>query len=126
MPSLTLMGCTHAAYLCRAVGAAAGSAEDPPGLQAGDAAYDGCSRRGQGTVAGPDLPGPRHHRRRDQGVELPHLQRGGQGRLETAHLQVRVPAGVRNGQKIRLREFGAPGKNGGAPGDLYVTAHVTD
>ncbi|MEU3954034.1 protein kinase [Streptomyces achromogenes] len=40
--------------------------------------------------------------------------------------KVRVPAGVKSGQKIRLREFGAPGKHGGAPGDLYVTVHVAD
>ncbi|MFI0871864.1 hypothetical protein [Streptomyces californicus] len=26
---------------------------------------------------------------------------------------------------MRLRERGAPGTHGGAPGDLYVTVHVT-
>ncbi|MEU5583073.1 protein kinase [Streptomyces huasconensis] len=50
----------------------------------------------------------------------------GEGRLRKRRtLKVRIPAGIRNGQKIRLREKGAPGKDGGAPGDLYVTVHVT-
>ncbi|MFD3484957.1 protein kinase [Streptomyces sp. NPDC058665] len=50
----------------------------------------------------------------------------GEGRVASKRrtFSVRIPAGVRNGQKIRLREFGAPGKHGGAPGDLYVTVHV--
>lgn len=36
------------------------------------------------------------------------------------------PCGIRNQQQIRVREFGGPGKHGGAPGDLYVTVHVQD
>ncbi|MGW4563539.1 DnaJ C-terminal domain-containing protein [Streptomyces sp. NPDC004561] len=40
--------------------------------------------------------------------------------------KVRIPAGHRDGQELRIRELGSPGKNGGAPGDLYVTVHVDD
>ena len=36
-----------------------------------------------------------------------------------------MPAGVADGQRIALKGRGAPGRNGGPPGDLYVTCHVT-
>ncbi|NEB51936.1 protein kinase [Streptomyces griseus] len=52
----------------------------------------------------------------------------GEGRLiqwQHTH-QVRLPSGIEDGQKARPRERGAPGTHGGAPGDLYVTVHVTN
>lgn len=36
----------------------------------------------------------------------------------------RIPAGVGDGQKIRISGKGGPGANGGAPGDIIVTVHV--
>ncbi|PWH06875.1 molecular chaperone DnaJ [Brachybacterium endophyticum] len=36
----------------------------------------------------------------------------------------RIPAGVHDGQKIRLRGKGRPGMNGGKPGDLMLTLDV--
>lgn len=39
-------------------------------------------------------------------------------------VSTRLPVGVRDGQKIRLRGKGQPSPNGGPPGDLVLTVHV--
>ncbi|SPF33775.1 Chaperone protein DnaJ [Syntrophobacter sp. SbD1] len=56
----------------------------------------------------------------------PCRQCEGQGRTRhKKHVQVRVPAGVDSGTRLRLREEGESGYRGGAAGDLYVRIEVT-
>jgi molecular chaperone DnaJ len=40
-------------------------------------------------------------------------------------IQVSIPAGIDNGQSVRIREKGEPGKNGGPRGDLLVEIQVS-
>ncbi|MBI1943340.1 MAG: molecular chaperone DnaJ [Betaproteobacteria bacterium] len=50
---------------------------------------------------------------------------GGAGRVKHQKtLQVKVPAGVDEGDRVRLSGEGEAGVNGGPPGDLYVQVHL--
>jgi molecular chaperone DnaJ len=56
----------------------------------------------------------------------PCTQCSGSGAVHrTRDVKVRIPAGVAEGQRIRLKGRGGPGRNGGPPGDLFVLVHVT-
>ncbi|HEX5394528.1 MAG TPA: molecular chaperone DnaJ [Rhodocyclaceae bacterium] len=49
----------------------------------------------------------------------------GAGRNKTHKtLSVKIPAGIDEGDRIRLTGEGEPGVNGGPPGDLYVQVHL--
>lgn len=49
----------------------------------------------------------------------------GYGRIEREKsIDLKIPAGVDNGSKMRLSNEGDAGKNGGPSGDLYVVIHV--
>lgn len=42
------------------------------------------------------------------------------------NLRITIPAGIANGQVIKLKGQGMPGSNGGADGDLYITFNIAD
>ena len=58
-------------------------------------------------------------------VQTPCTECHGSGSVRrTRTLQVKIPAGVKDGARIRLAGRGEPGPAGAKPGDLYVAVHV--
>jgi molecular chaperone DnaJ len=58
-------------------------------------------------------------------IDDPCPECGGEGvSTKVRTLTVRIPAGVDDGQRIRLTGQGEPGRNGGPNGDLFVRVHV--
>lgn len=53
-----------------------------------------------------------------------HICGGSGRRSEDSKLEVKIPAGVTEGAKIRVKGKGEPGQMGGTPGDLYLTVHL--
>lgn len=88
--------------------------------------------------------GPRPHRRPSKGADLRYTlnvsfedsalgcekvisfmrQKG--GKEESAKLSVNVPAGVKEGQRLKLTGEGDTAQGGGAPGDLYVIINIQE
>jgi len=83
--------------------------------------------------------GSRQHRRRARGADLEHSVEvpftqavlGGQARItvrrqhgKTDSIEVKIPPGTNDGQKIRLRGQGEPGLGGGPAGDILLRVHV--
>jgi molecular chaperone DnaJ len=59
-------------------------------------------------------------------IEKPCDHCHGTGReRRTKRYSVKIPAGVKDGTRVRLKGKGEPGANGGPPGDLFVVTHVT-
>jgi molecular chaperone DnaJ len=58
-------------------------------------------------------------------VDDPCPECSGSGRaMSSRTIQTRIPAGVADGQRIKIAGKGASGERGGAAGDLYVRVHV--
>ena len=50
----------------------------------------------------------------------------GRGRHVTKTLEIKVPAGTIDGQKMRVTGKGGPGYNGGPNGNLYITINIIE
>jgi curved DNA-binding protein len=46
------------------------------------------------------------------------------GSMQSETIEVKIPPGVTEGSKIRVRGKGDPGVNGGPEGDLYIVTHI--
>jgi molecular chaperone DnaJ len=58
-------------------------------------------------------------------VETPCRTCGGRGiERRPRQVKVRIPAGVEDGQRIRVKGRGGAGSNGGPAGDLFVVVHT--
>jgi molecular chaperone DnaJ len=60
-------------------------------------------------------------------IEKPCRNCAGSGRVRrTKRYKVKIPAGAKDGTRIRLKGKGEAGSGGGPPGDLYVVTRVAD
>jgi molecular chaperone DnaJ len=60
-------------------------------------------------------------------IERPCTVCGGNGRVrKNRQVKVRIPAGAKDGMKVRIPGRGSAGRRGGPAGDLYVVTRVED
>jgi molecular chaperone DnaJ len=104
---------------CRGTGAKAGTVP----RMCPSCGGTGQSSRNQGTFG---ISEPcKECRGRGLVVDDPCPACAGSGRaLSSRTIQTRIPAGVTDGQRVKIPGKGAPGERGGPAGDLYVKVHV--
>src|SRR6266702_973293 len=60
-------------------------------------------------------------------IEKPCQQCRGEGRVEKlSRVKLKIPAGIREGSRLRSLRNGEAGTRGGPPGDLYVVIHIKE
>jgi curved DNA-binding protein len=86
------------------------------------------SRRARGASGRVDLPGS--DQETEITVSVDEAYHGGQRTITltgpdgSRRIDVKIPAGVTEGKRIRLAGQGARGVGNGAPGDLYLVVHI--
>jgi curved DNA-binding protein len=71
-----------------------------------------------------DLEDTLHGATRDISLRSMKMDEQGRPRLQERRLNVRIPIGIRDGQRIRLAGQGMAGYAGGASGDLYLEVRL--
>ncbi len=92
----------------------------------GDLLGRGANRSGAGTATADRTRLPGVDLQADAEVTLAEVARGAERMVDVdgRRLQIRIPAGVRDGARIKLRGAGLKEGAGAPSGDLYVTVHV--
>lgn len=93
-----------------------------------EAIFGGMGRQGPQAWAGTRQAGPRRGQDYEQPVEI-SLEEASSGtrrvlEKDGRRIEVKIPAGVKTGSKVRIAGEGAPGIGGGATGDLYLKVTV--
>jgi len=88
----------------------------------GGGGYSQRPRRGQDAEVSYEIPLEDAFRGGPQTISLQEQVHGPDGRpqMATKTLNVNIPAGIKDGQRIRLAGQGSPGLGGGDSGDLYL------
>ncbi len=99
--------------------------------------FDVFNRRGGGSTRARsthsrDYPREGEDLRYDMEIDFMDAFRGGKKKVQYKdpatgqinNINVNIPRGIREDQKLRLKGKGMPGENGGNSGDLYIAIHI--
>ena len=111
--------------------AAGGAGGGGTGGAPGGAGFGGArgARRGAGAAAAADVKGD--DLRHDVTIPFDQAVKGGtvtiriSGPAGTQSIDVKIPRGIADGAKLRVRGKGHPSPTGGASGDLILTVHIS-